>query len=133
MAEEPTQLIHVCGILGIGPHQETHDLGLIVGLMDGTRAVLRFQLGLLSGLSLVLRDYLAKASYSDDGGMVAAQPMQMNSCQPFAMQDGRVGMVLEVEHMKLPVTFPVEGLPILLKSIERMIELSRKPPAPKVN
>ncbi|MGH6888449.1 MAG: hypothetical protein ACREHF_04525 [Rhizomicrobium sp.] len=132
MPKEP--LLHIVGILGAGPHQESSDLGMLVGLEDGTTAVLRIKLSLLSGLSLVLRNYLAKATYTDEAGMVAPKPMQLDSCQPFLMMDGQVGMVLDVEHMRLPIAFPVDAVPTLVEGLNRMVELSRvQPTAPSVN
>ena len=131
MPQEPS--LHIVGIFGAGPHEESGDFGMLVGLEDGTTAVLRIKLDLLSGLSLLIRNHLAKATYTDEGGMVATKPMQVNSCQPFLTQDGRVGMVMDVEHMKLPIAFPLDAVPTVMKGLNRMLELAQSPQTAKMN
>ena len=133
MAGKRPPIIEVRGILGGGPHDATGDLGLLVGLSDGSQAIIQIEQSILSGLELILRGYLAKTSYTDEGGMVAARPMELQSCQPFTVGDGRVGMVLEIEHMRLPVAFPVAGVPILIQGLRRMLKLAKKQPKPKFN
>ena len=129
MLEEPN--LHIVGILATGPHQGSGDFAMLAGLADGTTAVLRVKLDLLSGLSLLIRQHLSKATYSDEGGLISAKPMELYSCQPFSMDDGKtVGMVMDVEHMKLPVAFRVEEIPTIITALNRILELSRTQAAP---
>jgi hypothetical protein len=129
MPEEPN--LHIVGILATGPHQESGDFAMLAGLADGSTAVLRIKLEILSGLSLLIRQHLTKASYSDEGGVVSAKPMELLSCQPFSIEDGKVvGMVMDVEHMKLPIAFRVEEVPTVIAALKRILELSQTRPVP---
>ncbi|HEX4078740.1 MAG TPA: hypothetical protein VHX61_07695 [Rhizomicrobium sp.] len=129
MPEEPS--LHIVGVLGAGPHQESGDFTMLAGLSDGSTAVIRIKLDILSGLSLLIRQHLSKATYRDDGGTVYGSPMELRSCQPFSVADGKtVGMMMDIEHMKLPVAFRVEEIPTVVSALNRMLELSRTQPAP---
>jgi hypothetical protein len=128
MSEEPT--LHIVGILATGPHRDTGDFAMLAGLADGATAVIRINLGLLSGLSLLIRQHLSKATYSDRGGTVSSKPMELYSCQPFSIADGMtVGMMMDVENMKLPIAFPVDDLPTVIAALNRILELSQTRPA----
>lgn len=124
----PEKVYHVRGILAAGPHDATGDLALLVGLDGGDQAILRIEQTILSGLELVLKDYLSKQTYSDEGGMIAGRPMQLTSCQPFVDGQGSVGMVLQIEHMRLPIAFPIEGVSALISGLNRMVQLAKNPP-----
>jgi hypothetical protein len=100
MVEEPN--LHIVGVPAAGPHQESGDFAMLAGLVDGTTAVLRVRSDILSGLSLPIRNHLSRASHPDGNGMVSAKPMDLYSCQPFSIKDGkRLGMVMDVEHLNL--------------------------------
>lgn len=99
---------------------------MLVGLADDSTAVVRIKLGILSGLSLLIRQHLSKASYTDEGGVVSAKPLELYSCQPFSIDDGKVvGMVMDIDHMKLPVAFRVEEIQTVIAALQRMLELSQ--------
>jgi hypothetical protein len=59
--------------------------------------------------------------------------MELTSCQPFSDNEGRVGMVLEIEHMRLAIAFPAEGVPNMIIGLNRMAELAKNPPKSKLN
>jgi hypothetical protein len=42
-------------------------------------------------------------------------------------------MVLQIEHMRLPIAFPAEAVPTLVSGLNRMAELAKAPRKPKTH
>ncbi len=124
MFDQGLRTVHVTGVLGTGKNQASGNFRAVIQLSDGSRLGLEAEASVLSGLELAIRNHLADQSYAAEGGPFVAQPLLLDSCQPFAHADGRVGMILEIEHMKLPVLIPLSGIPTLLEGINRMIQLA---------
>jgi hypothetical protein len=121
------------GIIGTGKNASTENLRIALQLNDGSSLIVEFDRGIVDGIELALRSYLSTISHPDAGGLIAAQALSLNSCQPFSVADGRVGLVLEIEQMKLSVVFPIEAIPAVLESLTRMHQLAQAIPAKKTN
>jgi hypothetical protein len=104
-----------------------------VRLADGEIAVVRIELGVLSHVAAAINVHLANRSYRAGGETILAQTTDLLSCQPFSMEDGRVGLVLELDQLKLPVVIPLQGIPELVHSLERAMDLASARIKPSAN
>jgi hypothetical protein len=121
------------GIIGSGVDPKTKDFRLVLKLSDQKPLYLNLQQGMVSNLALSAWAALRDIAPADEGGQALMQPLTLVSGRPFVTPDGRAGLVLDMEGMRVPVIFPVEAISLIQASLEQLRDMTKTSTQTKLN
>jgi hypothetical protein len=102
-----------------------NDVTVSLNLSDDSVVHIAFDRCMIGALVVKLWAALTQILPDVEEATAITQPLTLLSARPFVLSDGRTGLELDLEGMRVPVVFPLGSIESIRNELGRLADLSR--------